>query len=71
VFGKWDWFFTGVFFALFYHLHKPQGILYQALFSGLIFSYPARRFRSNWMAVIIHAIEAPIALVIVLGIILG
>jgi len=70
VFGKWDWFFNGIFFAL-YHLHKPQGVLYQALFSGLLFSYPSKRFRSNWMAVIIHGIEAPIAFVVILGIILG
>jgi len=70
VFGKWDWFFNGVFFAL-YHLHKPLGILHQALFSGLILSYPSKRFQSNWMAVIIHGMEGLIALVIVLGIILG
>jgi len=70
VFGKSDWFFNGVFFAL-YHLHKPLGILNQAVFSGFILSYPARRFRSNWMAVIIHGMEGLIALVIVLRIILG
>ena len=70
VFGKWDWFFNGVFFAL-YHLHKPLGILSQALFSGFLLSYPSKRFRSNWMAVLIHGIEAPISLWIVLGIILG
>lgn len=70
VFGKWDWFFNGVFFGL-YHLHKPQGILSQVLFSGFLLSYPSKRFRSNWMAVIIHGIEAPIALWIVLGIVLG
>ena len=70
VFGKWDWFFNGVFFAL-YHLHKPLGILNQVVFSGFILSYPARRFRSNWMAVIIHGMEGVIALVIVIGIILG
>ena len=70
VFGKWDWFFNGVFFGL-YHLHKPHGVLSQVLFSGLILSYPSKRFRSNWMAVIIHGIEAPIAIFIILGIILG
>jgi len=34
-------------------------------------SYPSKRFRSNWMAVIVHGIEAPISIIIVLGIILG
>ena len=70
VFGRWDWFFNGVFFAL-YHLHKPLGILSQAIFSGFMLSYPSKRFKSNWMAVIIHGIEAPISIYIVLGIILS
>lgn len=70
VFGKWDWFFNGVFFA-FYHLHKPHGILNQILFSGLLLSFPSKRWRSNWMAVLIHGIEGLIAFLIVLKIVLG
>lgn len=70
VFGKWDWFANGVLFA-FYHLHKPEGIFWGALFIGFIFSYPSRRFRCNWMTVIIHGIEGLIALFLVLGVILG
>lgn len=70
VFGKWDWFFNGIFFA-FYHLHKPFGILRQALFSGLILSLPARIFKSNWMAVIIHGTEGVVAIYIIMKIILG
>lgn len=70
VFGRWDWFFNGVFFA-FYHLHKPLGILSQVIFSGFLFSYPSKRFRSNWMAVIVHGIEAPISIWLVLGIVMG
>ncbi|MEN8250655.1 MAG: CPBP family intramembrane glutamic endopeptidase [Bacteroidota bacterium] len=69
VFGKSDWFFNGVIFA-FYHLHKPHGILHQVIFAGFILAFPARRFRSNWMAVIIHGIEGLIAIIIVLSIIL-
>ncbi|MBN2057922.1 MAG: CPBP family intramembrane metalloprotease [Candidatus Saganbacteria bacterium] len=70
VFGKWDWFFNGVFFA-FYHLHKPQGVLHQAVFSGLVLSYPARKYRSNWLAVLIHGTEGLVALILVLKVILG
>lgn len=70
VFGRADWFFNGVFFAM-YHLHKPLGILSQAIFSGFLFSYPSKRFRSNWMAVIIHGIEAPISIWLVMGIVMG
>ena len=70
VFGRWDWFFNGVFFGM-YHLHKPFGIPHQILFSGLILSLPARLFRSNWMSVIIHGTEALVALWIIIAIILG
>lgn len=70
VFGRWDWFFNGVFFAM-YHLHKPFGVLHQIVFAGLLLSLPAKLFRSNWMAVIIHGTEAFIATWIILKIILG
>ncbi len=70
VFGRWDWFFNGVFFAM-YHLHKPYGIPHQILFSGLILSLPARLFRSNWIAVIIHGTEAIVAVWIIIKVILG
>lgn len=32
---------------------------------------PARRFRSNWMAVIVHGIEAFLSLALTLAVILG
>lgn len=70
VFGRFDWFFNGVFFA-FYHLHKPLGVFHQIVFAGLILSLPARLFRSNWMAVIVHGTEAFVATWIILKVILG
>lgn len=70
VFGKWDWFFTGILFG-FYHLHKPQIILSTALYFGFIFAYPSKLFKSNWMAVIIHGMEGILALIMVLAAILG
>jgi len=70
VFGKWDWFFTGVLFG-FYHLHKPQIILSTALYFGFIFAFPSKLFKSNWMAVIIHGMEGVLGLIMVLGAILG
>lgn len=69
-FGKWDWFFNGILFGL-YHLHKPQVILSTALYFGFIFAFPAKRFQSNWMAVIIHGLEGVLGMIIILGIILG
>lgn len=70
IFGKWDWFFTGILFG-FYHLHKPQIILSTALYFGFIFAFPSKIFKSNWMAVIIHGLEGVLGLFIVIKIILG
>ena len=39
--------------------------------SNLTYSWPARRFRSNWMAIIVHAAEGLPVLALVLAIILG
>ncbi|MBS1732259.1 MAG: CPBP family intramembrane metalloprotease [Bacteroidetes bacterium] len=70
VFGRFDWFFTGVLFG-FYHLHKPQIILSTALYFGFIFAFPSKLFNSNWMAVIIHGTEGILGLILVLSAILG
>ena len=70
VFGRWDWFFTGILFG-FYHLHKPQIILSTALYFGFVFAFPSKLFKSNWMAVIIHGMEGVLGLIMVLGAILG
>ena len=69
VFGKYDWVANSVLFGL-YHLHKPWSIL-----SNIVIDFgstwPSRRFRSNWMAIIVHGAELFMALVMVLGVILG
>ena len=70
VFGKWDWFANGVFFGL-YHLHKPQMFITAALTTGFLFAFPSKKFKSTWMAVIIHGAEGVFIFVLVLGILLG
>ena len=55
LFGKWDWVANGVIFG-FHHLHQPWSIPSSVL-TGLIYAFSAKRFRSNWMAVIIHGVE--------------
>jgi membrane protease YdiL (CAAX protease family) len=70
VFGKWDWFANGILFG-FYHLHKPQIIISTALLFGFIFAFPAKLFRSTWMAVIIHGLEGILGLTIVVKVIMG
>lgn len=69
VFGKYDWVANAVIFG-FYHLHKPWA-LPSIIMTNLMYSWPARRFRSTWMAVIVHGVEGLLVLVMVLAVILG
>lgn len=69
VFGKYDWAANAVLFG-FYHLHKPWA-LPSVILTNMAYSWPARRFRSNWMAVIVHGVEGLPGLVMVPLVILG
>jgi membrane protease YdiL (CAAX protease family) len=69
VFGKYDWVANSVLFGL-YHLHKPWSIL-SNIVMDLGASLPARRFRSNWMAIVVHGAEGFITLVMILTVLLG
>jgi uncharacterized protein len=69
VFGRWDWVANAVLFGL-YHVHMPWSLPSNIL-ANLAYTWPARRFRSNWMAVIVHGVEGLIVLPIVLSVILG
>jgi membrane protease YdiL (CAAX protease family) len=67
VFGKLDWVANGVLFG-FYHVHQPWMMLGATLFATIALALPARRFRSNWMAVIVHSLQF---LVVLPGIIMA
>ena len=69
VFGKYDWVANSVLFG-FYHLHKPWELVSTTL-TNLGYGWPARRFRSNWMAIIVHGVEGLPLLFIVLAVIMG
>ena len=69
VFGKYDWVANSVLFGL-YHLHKPW-MIPSVLVGSLAITWPAKRFRSNWMAIIVHGVEAFSILGLVLAVILG
>jgi membrane protease YdiL (CAAX protease family) len=60
---------NGLLFGL-YHLHQPWSIP-GSWITGLLFAYPARRFRSTWLAVILHSGQSVWFLFLVLGIVLG
>lgn len=68
VFGSWDWVANAILFGL-YHLHKPWNIP-SIIISSLAIAWPARRFHSLWMAMIVHGAEG-FFIFLVLGVILG
>jgi uncharacterized protein len=69
-FGKWDWLANGVLFGV-YHLHQPWGIPGNIVSATLLESYPARRFRSVWLAIIVHSGQSVYFLFLLLGLVLG
>ena len=68
-FGKWDWVANAALFGL-YHLHVPLRIL-STILTTLAYTWPSRRFRSNWFAIILHGIEALFVIVPVLAVVTG
>lgn len=69
VFGKYDWVANAVLFG-FYHLHKAW-MIPSIIASAFAMTWPSRRFRSNWMAVVVHGAEGILPLVMILAVILG
>jgi hypothetical protein len=63
--------------AIIPYIPLPPGIPYWLLMiagiivSSLAITWPARRFRSNWMAIVVHGVEGLLGLVMVLAVILG
>ena len=70
VLGKWDWVANGVLFGL-YHLHQPWSILASIIDGVFLYAFPARRFRSTWMAIILHSLQSVFFLFLILGLVLG
>jgi membrane protease YdiL (CAAX protease family) len=70
MFGRWDWVANGVLFGI-YHLHQPWGILTSIIGGVFLFALPAKRFRSTWMAVIVHSGQSVFFLFLILGLVLG
>jgi membrane protease YdiL (CAAX protease family) len=56
VFGKWDWLANHLLFSA-YHLHMLWNTP-SRLFLDWLYAWPARQFKSYWMAAIIHGFDA-------------
>lgn len=69
VFGKWDWLANAALFGI-YHVHKPW-VIPSAFVSGIIYTYPSRRFRCTWFGLIIHGADGLFLMFVVLSLVLG
>jgi membrane protease YdiL (CAAX protease family) len=69
VFGRWSWVANSVLFGL-YHVHQPWGIPNSVL-TGLLYTFPAYRFRSTWMSIMLHSAQSVYFAFLVLGVVLG
>jgi uncharacterized protein len=69
VFGRASWVANGVLFGL-YHVHKPWGIPNSVL-TGLLYTFPAYRYRSTWMSIILHSAQSVYFAFLILGVVLG
>jgi membrane protease YdiL (CAAX protease family) len=69
VFGRGSWVANGVLFGL-YHVHQPWGIP-NSVVTGLLYTFPAYRYRSTWMSIILHSAQSVFFGFLVLGVVLG
>jgi membrane protease YdiL (CAAX protease family) len=68
-FGRGDWVANGILFAA-YHLHIPWAIPETLIADTLIVSYPAKRYRSAWIGIVVHSAQSVVLAVIVLTLVL-
>jgi len=60
---------NGVLFAA-YHLHVPWVIPETLLADTLIVDYPAKRYRSAWIGIVVHSGQSVVLAIIVLTLVL-
>jgi membrane protease YdiL (CAAX protease family) len=68
VFGRRDWLANGVLFAA-YHLHVPWAIP-GALLDTFIIAYPAKRYRSALIGIVVHSAQSAFFLALTLSLVL-
>ncbi len=67
VFGRRDWVANGVLFAA-YHVHMPW-VIPAALLDTFIISYPAKRYRSAVIGIVVHSAQSVVVLALVLSLV--
>jgi membrane protease YdiL (CAAX protease family) len=56
VFGRGSWVANSILFAL-YHVHLPW-VIPNAVLTGLLYTFPAYRYGSTWMSIILHSAQS-------------
>jgi uncharacterized protein len=69
VFGRRDWVANGALFTL-YHLHQPWSMPSTLVEGIFLEAYPARRFQSAWMGIIVHSVQSVFVIAVVLALVL-
>jgi hypothetical protein len=69
VFGRWDWLVNAVLFGI-YHVHKPW-VIPSAILTGIVYTYPSRRFRSAWFGLIVHGADGLFLMFVILSLVFG
>jgi membrane protease YdiL (CAAX protease family) len=69
VFGRRCWVANSILFGL-YHLHQPWGIP-NSILTGLMYTFPAYRYRSTWLSIILHSAQSVYLTFLVFGAVLG
>jgi membrane protease YdiL (CAAX protease family) len=67
-FGRWDWVANGALFAA-YHLHVPW-VIPSAVLAGFVLAYPAKRFQSALVSIVVHSSQAVIILGLTISLVL-
>ncbi len=63
-FGRRDWVANGILFAG-YHLHVPW-VIPATLLDTFIIAYPAKRYRSAWIGIVVHSAQSVFIAILVL-----
>jgi membrane protease YdiL (CAAX protease family) len=69
VFGRRDWVANGALFTL-YHLHQPWSMRATLVEGIFLEAYPARRFQSAWMGIVVQSVQSVFVIAVVLALVL-
>jgi membrane protease YdiL (CAAX protease family) len=67
-FGRGDWVANGLLFTG-YHLHVPWGMP-ATLLDTFFIAYPAKRFRSAWIGIVVHSAQSVVLAILILTLVM-